>query len=125
MFQSHGILGQNARNLLYIKGDDFASSRKIADSKLGTKKFLASHNIAVPETLSIIKKHSENTIENINSLEPPFVVKPNNGYGGKGILIVNERLSDGNFLTNTGELFSPRGLREHFSYILDGFFSLS
>lgn len=119
IFNTRGILGQNARNLLYIKGDDFMASRKIADSKLGTKKFLARHNVSVPETLFIMKRQSENTKENILSLQPPFVVKPNNGYGGKGILIIQERLSDGNFITNTGEILTLEKLREHFTYVLD------
>jgi len=53
-------------------------AKKLADSKLTTKKFLAKHNVAVPETLQIIKKHSEVQIEKIKSFIPPFVVKPNN-----------------------------------------------
>ena len=87
IFAAHGLLGQNARNLEYIKGESFQMAKKLADSKLTTKKFLARHKVAVPETLGIIKKHSEVDIEKIKSYEPPFVVKPNNGYGGKGILV--------------------------------------
>ena len=83
IFRTHGLLGQNARNLQYIKGDSFSIAKRLADSKLETKRFLASHNVAVPETLGIIAKHSQIRIEDIKKLEPPFVVKPNNGYGGK------------------------------------------
>ncbi len=124
-FRSHGLLWQNARNLLYIKGEDFLAARKIADSKLKTKKFLAEHQVAVPETLWILSKHSENTIERITSLEAPFVIKPNNGYGGKGIVVVDEVNAQGNFVTNTGDILTPQKLKEHISYVLDGFFSLS
>ncbi len=56
-------------------------SKRLADSKLKTKKFLASHKVAVPETLQIVRKHSEIGVEKIREYEPPFVVKPNNGYG--------------------------------------------
>ena len=124
-FRSHGLLGQNARNLTYIKGGNFLLSKKLADSKLGTKKFLANHKVAVPETLWILKKHSELDIEKISAYEPPFVVKPNNGYGGKWILIIDQKAADGSFVTNSGDVYSPQKLIEHFTYILDGFFSLS
>jgi len=125
LFRSHGLLGQNARNLKYIKWGNFLLSKKLADSKLGTKKFLANHKVAVPETLWIIKKHSELDIEKIAAYEPPFVVKPNNGYGGKWILIIDTKAADGSFVTNSGDVYSPKKLIEHFTYILDGFFSLS
>ncbi len=125
IFNGHWILWQNARNLLYIKWEEFLASKKLADSKLGTKKFLAAHKVAVPETLGIIKKLSENTKERILALEPPFVVKPNNGYGGKWILIVDEKSAEWNFITNSGEIYTPSELREHLNYILEWFFSLS
>lgn len=126
MFRSdHGLLWQNARNLIYIKWGSFAFSKKLADSKLGTKKFLAQHKVAVPQTLGIIRKHEELTPQYIESLEPPFVVKPNNGYGGKGILIIDGKNAQGNFVTNSWEALSPKKLKEHLIYALDGFFSLS
>jgi len=124
-FKSHGLLGQNARNLTYIKGWNFKLAKKLADSKLTTKKFLAKHNVAVPETLQIIKKHSEVQIEKIKSFIPPFVVKPNNWYGGKGILIFDEIDATGSFITNSGKKYSPERLAEHLVYVLDGFYSLS
>ena len=125
IFASHGLLWQNARNLEYIKGESFQVAKKLADSKLTTKRFLAKHKVAVPETLGILKKHSEVDIEKIKNYEPPFVVKPNNGYGGKGILVIDSLSAEGKFITNSGESFSPQELVEHFIYILDGFFSLS
>lgn len=124
-FKSHWLLGQNARNLSYIKWGNFNLAKKLADSKLTTKKFLARHDIAVPETLQIIKKHSELSLEKIKSFTPPFVVKPNNGYGGKGILIIDDIDAFGSFITNSGEKYTPKKLAEHFIYILDGFYSLS
>lgn len=58
-------------------------TRRLADSKLKTKQFLLAHKVATPETLAIFTRHEEVTLEKIQELEPPFVVKPNNGYGGK------------------------------------------
>jgi len=124
-FKSRGILWQNARNLTYIRGWDFSLWKSLADSKLWTKKFLSTHKIAVPETLWIIKRHSENTLERIAQLEPPFVIKPNNWYGWKGIIVVDEKDIAGNFITNSWDVFSPQQIFEHLNYVLDGFFSLS
>ncbi len=124
-FSSHGLLWQNARNLKYIKWGNFAVSKKLADSKLSTKKFLAGHKVAVPATLWIIKKHAQIRVEDIAAYEPPFVVKPNNGYGWKGILIIDELNAQWNFVTNSWDVYSPEKLAEHFTYVLDGFYSLS
>lgn len=41
LFKSYGILGINARNLLYIKPLNPAKAVKLADDKIKTKKFLA------------------------------------------------------------------------------------
>ncbi len=63
--------------------------------------------------------------EFIASLKPPFVIKPNNWYGGKGIIIIDEKKSDGTFLSNTWEHYTIKALYQHCIRILDGFFSLS
>ena len=81
--KDYGLLGQNARNLVYIKSENFSISRKLADSKLKTKEFLVQHNVGVPATLALLKKYEDITDETIKELKPPFVIKPNNGYGGK------------------------------------------
>jgi glutathione synthase/RimK-type ligase-like ATP-grasp enzyme len=56
-------------------------AKKLADSKLQTKEFLKTKKIPVPETLAILKKHEEITTLLIEKLEPPFVIKPNAGFG--------------------------------------------
>lgn len=123
--KSRELLGQNSRSLQYIKWENFLASKKLADSKNKTKNFLQKHNVAVPETMQIIKNPSDISLEKISNYEPPFVVKPNNGYGGKGILIIDDKDTSGNFITNTGESLSPTVFQNHLHYILDGFFSLS
>ena len=124
-FKDYGILWQNGRNLTYVKSANFAIARKLADSKLRTKQFLTEKNIAVPKTLAILKKHTEITNELYDSLEPPFVVKPNNGYGWKGIIIIDEKDSAGSFITNSGDIYTKERFLLHLNYILDWFFSLS
>ncbi len=124
-FSRKGILGQNARNLLYIKGEDFLAAKKIADSKLATKKYLLSQGVSVPETLCIFSRETDISQEALSQLVPPFVVKPNNGYGWKGILIIDSSLADGSFVSSSGEVFSLKDFQRHLEFIIDGFFSLS
>ncbi|MCH8518446.1 DUF1704 domain-containing protein [Candidatus Gracilibacteria bacterium] len=125
MPKSHGVLGQNARNLLYIQSEDFSHYRRLADSKLKTKKFLSGHGVAVPQTFAILKNTGEISMELIESLEPPFVIKPNNGYGGKGILIIGDKRPDKSFITSSGEIYTSKQIYQHCIRIIDGFFSLS
>lgn len=124
-FKSYGLLGQNGRNLEYIKWYNTGIAKKLADSKLKTKQFLSAKGVKVPETLSIIKNHESLTTSLIEALNPPFVVKPNNGFWGKGILVFSRRDAQGSCITNMGEVYSAEKLKFHCSDILDGFFSLS
>lgn len=125
LFKSYGLLGQNARNLDYIKWYNTKFATKLADSKLKTKDFLRAKRVSVPKTISIIKNHDSIKLEDVKTWQPPFVIKPNNGYGGKWIIVIDSVDSAGNFVSNTGEVYSPEKLVVHLSYIVDGFFSLS
>ena len=124
-FKTYWLLGQNARNLKYIKWFNSKMARKLADSKLQTKYFLKERWIPVPETLAILKKHEEITEELIEKLEPPFVIKPNAGFWWKWIIVVDSMDSTWKFVANTWETFSKKDIRIHLLSILDGFFSLS
>ena len=124
-FKTYGILWINARSLKYIKTFNGKVARQLADSKLKTKEFLKKRGVNVPQTLQIITKHEEVNDELVAALEAPFVVKPNNGFGGKGILVVDNKDHAGNFTTNTGDVYSPKRLQVHLMNVLDWFFSLS
>ena len=123
--KNYWLLGQNARNLEYIKSGNFAISRKLADSKLKTKEFLANHDISVPATLAVFRTHKDIQNETVTILEPPFVVKPNNGYWGKWILVFESKNAEGSLVTNTWKVYDITHLKEHLHYIIDGFFALS
>ena len=124
-FKTYGLLGQNARNLKYIKWFNSKMARKLADSKLKTKEFLKSKKIPVPNTLAILKNHWEITDQLIKDLEAPFVIKPNAGFGGKWIIVIDSRDSSWNFISNTNKIYSPKDIKSHLLNIIDWFFSLS
>ncbi len=124
-FKTYWILGQNARNLNYIKWENYTISRSLADSKLKTKDFLSKKGIKVPITLLILKKHEELKKEIFENLEPPFVVKPNNWFGWKWIIVFESKDWLNNYISNTWKVYWTQKLLKHFENILDWFFSLS
>ncbi len=124
-FKTYWLLWQNARNLNYIKEYNTKFARKLADSKLKTKDFLKSKWVSVPETLFILTKHEEVNDSIFEKLIPPFVVKPNGWFWGKGILIFNKIDSTWNYITNNEEVYSKKKLLEHLWDIIDWFYSLS
>jgi len=83
-----GVLGINARNLLYIKPSLSKKVLRILDNKLLTKKVLTKENIPVPKTFASISNPKELTEFEWEKLPPSFALKPNRGLGGEGILVV-------------------------------------
>ena len=124
-FKDYWLLGQNARNLNYIREYNTKFAKKLADSKLKTKDFLISKNIAVPKTYFVLTKWEEINDEIFDKLETPFVVKPNGGFWGKWILIIDKKDSSWNYITNDNKIFTKKALKQHFLDILDWFYSLS
>ena len=124
-FKTYWILGQNARNLVYIKwlNDEFA--KKLADSKLKTKEFLKTKWVSIVKTLFIVKNHEELADSIFEKLKPPFVIKPNNWFWWKWIIVFDSKTQDGKFVTNSWTFFTKEKLFYHFRNILDGFFSMS
>jgi alpha-L-glutamate ligase-like protein len=124
-FKTYWLLWQNARNLKYIKGFNSKMAKKLADSKLRTKDFLKTKWISVPETFAVLTKNEQITDEMIIKLSPPFVIKPNAGFGWKWIIVIDKIDSSGNFVSNSFQVYTKKDLHAHFSNILDWFFSLS
>ncbi|MBU0626811.1 hypothetical protein KKG31_01490 [Patescibacteria group bacterium] len=75
-----GILGNNARNLHYIKKFNDKKSIRLADNKLETKRFLSERGIPFAKTYAIIKTRKELFDFDFSQLpKKEFVVKPNQG----------------------------------------------
>lgn len=75
---SFGILGMNARNILYIKKFNPKKAIHFANNKISTKSFLAERWIPVPHTYGTIKNRNELSDFNFFYLpKKDFVVKPN------------------------------------------------
>lgn len=123
-FSSKGILGINARNLLYIKPYNPKKAIKLADNKIQTKQFLKARDIPVPKLINAITTREAAESFDFNSLPNQFVLKPNLGFGGEGIIPISGK-KDGYWITVNGEKITKKQLLDHIIDILDGRFSIA
>ena len=123
-FHNPGLLGINARNLLYIRAYNPKKAIMMADSKMKTKNFLAARGIPVARLYNAIHNKKELRTFDFSSLPNSFVVKPNAGYGGEGILIIKNR-KGGNWIKESEEIITQEELERHINDILDGRYSLA
>jgi alpha-L-glutamate ligase-like protein len=125
--KSRSILGMNARNLHYIRPYNFHRARNIADNKLLSKIILKKGNLPVPQKIAVIRTHDELERFDWDSLPPTFVLKPNRGFGGGGIVVVYAKSKKENhtWIKADGSKIHSRDLQDHIRNILDGSYSLS
>lgn len=124
ILDNFGILGINARNLHYIRPYNKKKAVRLADDKLKTKQFLSARDISVPKLFAAIRNQEELEKFDFGSLPSAFVLKPNFGYGGEGIIPFIGR-KNGMYEKASGALMSQEELTEHIGDILDGRFSLA
>ena len=119
-----GILGMNRRNIGFIGKYNPRKNYRLVDDKLQTKETALRHNIRVPELYDVIE-YQHQIAEATRELHEHegFVIKPVQGSGGKGILVIIGR--DGElFRKSTGTLIDAAEVRRHMSNILAGLYSL-
>lgn len=114
----------NARNLLYIRPFNKKKAIRLADDKLKTKHFLSARGIPVPRLYSAIHNFEELEKFNFSSLPKSFVLKPNLGFGGEGIIPIIDTKGE-NFVKASGDLLSHEEMKENINDILEGRFSIS
>ena len=119
-----GILGMNRRNIGFIGKYNPRRNYPLVDDKLLTKQTALAHGIPVPELFGTIE-YQHQIAGAIRTLEqfPAFVIKPVQGSGGKGILVIVGR--DGElYRKSSGALIGADEVRRHLSNILAGLHSL-
>ena len=122
--RSSKILGMNARNLDYIMKYNDGRSKKFADDKLFTKQFLESRGIGVAKLYHLIKNYKQLTEDFFDSLPENFVIKPNRGFAGAGILVLNKKKT-GSWRTLSDKKYNKETLYMHCIDILEGKYSIS
>lgn len=121
---SHGVLGLNARNLLYIKPWNPRKAVAFADDKMKTKAFLSARGIPTAKIFARIESRAQLQTFDFSALPDACVLKPNYGSGGEGIIVLNGRKKR-EFLVQGKTSISDQSLREHIEDILDGKFAVN
>ncbi len=117
------ILGLNARNHLFQARYNKKKAKDIANSKLATKEFLNKYEIPAPTLHGVFSKPSDVPKFDWGKLKDNFVIKPAEGYGGQGILIIKERVSGDEFMTINRSKVGIDDLKLHVLDILEGHYS--
>ena len=123
-----GVLGLNERNTDFIMRLNPRRLFPLVDDKTLTKKLALEAGMAVPDLYGVITHQGEvrrfvEIVENRNS----FVIKPAQGSGGDGILVVIGRSTHKRelFRLSNGVLISEGEILHHISNIVGGQYSLS
>ena len=119
-----GVLGMNARNFHVISKYNERRLYPLVDDKVQTKTLANNIGISTPKLIGKIEFQYEakNILEIIRGYRE-FVIKPAQGSGGKGVLVITN-YQDGIFTTASGRQISYKEVYQHISNILSGLYSL-
>lgn len=119
-----GVLGMNQRNFSYISRYNPRRLFPLVDDKLKTKVIALEAGVKVPGLIGTVKEqHSVKDLGKILAGQNGFCIKPANGSGGKGILVII-RTDDSGFRRTNGQYSAIADLERHVTNILSGLFSL-
>ncbi|AWK82279.1 alpha-L-glutamate ligase-like protein [Photobacterium damselae] len=122
--KKRGIMGMNQRNHSYIGRYNDRSRYPLVDNKLKTKIVAQEYGATVPELIGIIDSQATvKTIHNMVKDWPGFVIKPAQGSGGKGILVIVKH-KDGVYVKPSGAEINKEDVERHITNTLAGLFSL-
>jgi alpha-L-glutamate ligase-like protein len=125
MIKLSSVLGKNARSQLFSYPYNTSRGRKIATSKLLTKKYLKRAGILVPKTIAKFKDPQDILDFDWHSLPSSFALKPNKGLGGEGIIVIKKRLKGADqWIGADRKRYSVQDLKLHTLDILEGAYSM-
>jgi alpha-L-glutamate ligase-like protein len=119
-----GILGMNRRNAACILDHNPRALYPVVDDKLRMRDLCEHIGVPTPKVYAAVTYHSElRRLSDILGDHGDFVVKPNQGSAGRGVLVVLRRAGSA-YVRHNGELLKLDELRQHLSDILSGMYSL-
>ncbi|HAF87556.1 MAG: alpha-L-glutamate ligase-like protein [Legionellaceae bacterium] len=119
-----GVLSINQRNSDYVLKYNARNKYPLVDDKLKTKQLAIDAGIKVPKLYKVIR--SEYQLKNLDTLLAnltDFVIKPAQGAGGDGIIVITGKIF-GRYRQINGKLLTTQELSYHLSCILSGAYSL-
>jgi alpha-L-glutamate ligase-like protein len=122
--KERGILGINRRNAAYILDYNPRALYPVVDDKLRMQDMCREIRVPTPDVFASLESHSElKRLPDFLKDRPDFVIKPNRGSAGRGVLVIVGR-EEKNFLRHNGERLNLEQIRQHLSDVLSGMFSL-
>jgi alpha-L-glutamate ligase-like protein len=119
-----GILAMNRRNAECILARNPRSLFPTVDDKRRMHELCGRIGVPSPELFGVIDSHSQlRHLDELVDDHRDFVLKPNRGATGRGILIVAGRYRDG-FRRHDGKHLTLEDLQQHSCDILSGMYSL-
>lgn len=124
VLRKRGILGMNRRNLDYVSRHNHRDAYPLVDNKLRTKRLAAKAVIPTPDLIHDLAYQYE--VEDVSSRLDglnEFVIKPAQGSGGRGILVIVDRDGD-RYVKSNGERVNIRQIKRLLTNIISGLYSL-
>jgi len=122
--RARGVMGINQRNGDYILRYNKRSLYPLVDDKLQTKKMALDAGIRVPELYgAIATEQGISTLHRVVETHRDFVIKPAQGAGGDGIMVIADRFED-YFRSASGRIVTTEELEHQISGIISGIYSL-
>lgn len=122
--RQRGILGMNCRNARCILDLNPRQAFPVVDEKLRMHRLCQEIGVPTPDIYLVLKTYAalRQLPKRLERFED-FVLKPNRGAAGRGILVVVGR--DGDiFLRHNGQRLTTSDLCQHVSDVLSGLYSL-
>ena len=122
--RERGVVGMNRRNLEFVSGHNRRSAYPLVDNKLLTKRLAAKAGIPMPELILDLSRQFEVETVPARLYElDEFVIKPAQGSGGRGILVIRGR-QEGEFVKSNGERVGMAQIKRLLTNIISGLYSL-
>jgi alpha-L-glutamate ligase-like protein len=119
-----GILGMNRRNAACILDHNPRALYPLVDDKLRMRDLCVRIGVPTPEVYAAIRYQAVlRRLADVLGQRDDFVVKPNRGSAGRGVLVVVGHDGD-RYVRHNGERLRLEQLRQHLSDVLSGMYSL-
>ncbi len=123
-FSRNNIMGINKRNLDYILPNNPRKYYPFADDKVKTKELAQQLGIPSPELYGVIEfQRQARNFQGLIGDRKSFVIKPAQGSGGQGVLVIKDVLDSG-YQKVSGTLMEAGEVKFHIQNILSGLYSL-
>ena len=123
--ESTAVLSINARNRDYVYASNNYQDILTANDKLRSKNILSHYKVPVPESIAEFNRIADiKTLPDVIKAESNFVIKPNAGSQGNGILVIRGKDAEG-YLDTKGNHHSVTDLMNHTREIISGSYSMN